>query len=244
MIVNVSKITNFDPEYLYELNQTTIVYKEPLQITQLTSTIKCHPFPPISLRCFLHDILYVTKFEHKNLNIIEEVTRERFKIGQWFEMKFSIEGLQSTLVRKDADNIVRNAIKYFVWQFDIGINIQHFIPLFKSRFTTTVMKFEKTSIADCTTELNFDVQRMMIPPDPYLNFDFTLTMKEDYTKYQYSRFLIEKNRIDCTPTFEYNDFLNSLVIVSIRILFYMFYIFINTVLLLLEEELIVTRHLQ
>jgi len=111
---NVSN-SNFDPEYLYEVNKTTIVHREPLQTTQLTSTMICHPYPE-SLRCFLHNMMFVTtlKYEHFKQDVIEEVAREQFKIEKWFEMKFNDHGLENTFVKNDAEKMIESLIKHIV----------------------------------------------------------------------------------------------------------------------------------
>jgi len=233
LAIDVSNVSNFDPEYLYEVNKTTVVHREPLQTTQLTSTIICHPYPT-SLRCLLHDMMFVTtlKYEHFKQDVIEEIARELFKIRQWFEMKFNNHGLESTLVdtqytKNDADKMIKSLIKHIVQQFNFD--------LMTSELQSGTAIKESTPIGSCMTKYNIDVVYLNKSTNEKADSNFQikplskLMTSEQLAKEKQLHLHIVKNRKHCHYSMKFSDFLNGMEVVRVYIyiytFLYVFYIF-------------------
>lgn len=219
--------TNFNAEYLFDYSKTTVVYREPLQTTQLTATLICQPILPRTFRCFLQNIMFLTTLKYQNLNVTEEVSREHIKSEQWFETNFNERGIQDILVHIKSDKMLRSIFKDIANQFNVGgelmarmlnMPISH-LPSPGFRFTEK----EKTPIGTCRTHYYMNVVYGHNERSEKQDSKFQivpLVMTEHFVQQRNARIRIAKNRHNCEYSVEFNSFLNGMEIVRIYILFY------------------------
>lgn len=204
---------------MFDLNKTTVVYREPLQTTQLTAKLICQPIIPKAVRCFLQNVMFSTTLKYQNLNVTEEVSREHIKSEQWFEINFNERGVQDILVHIKSDKMLRTIIKDIASQFNLGSDLMarilniHLPPGF--RFTEK----EKTPIGTCTTHHNMEI---IYGDDERQNSKFQiipLVKTEHFIQRRDARICIEKNRLNCEYSLDFNSFLNGMEVVSIYVLY-------------------------
>ncbi|XP_024872381.1 uncharacterized protein LOC112454958 isoform X2 [Temnothorax curvispinosus] len=95
-------------EYTFHVNKTTVVYSEPLQITQLTAVLICQPLQSkTTLLCFLRDVMTLSTLKYQNSNITEEVSKENIKSEQWFGINFNERGVQDIIVNMNIEKIIK-----------------------------------------------------------------------------------------------------------------------------------------
>lgn len=175
--------------------------------------------------------MFSTTLKYQNLNVTEEVSREHIKSEQWFEINFHERGIQDILVHTKSDKMLRSIIKDIANQFNLGgelmariLNI-HLPPGF--RFTEK----ERTPIGTCTTHYNMDI---IYGDNEGQNSKFQiipLVMTEHFIKQRDARICVEKNRLNCEYSLDFNSFLNGMEVVSICVLYCALYIFIALFLL-------------
>ncbi|XP_077257675.1 uncharacterized protein LOC143894878 [Temnothorax americanus] len=137
-------------EYLFHVNKTTVVYREPLQITQLTAVLICQPLQSeTTLPCFLRDVMTSSTLKYQNSNITEEVTKENIKSEQWFGINFNERGVQDISVNINIEKIIKGIIKDIVEQFNMGSDLM--AKLANMNFPSGFTAEEKTPIGTCTT---------------------------------------------------------------------------------------------
>ncbi|KYM95656.1 hypothetical protein ALC62_13771 [Cyphomyrmex costatus] len=221
---NVSKKSDFDPEYLYELNKTSIAYREPFQITELTSTLICHPVLQTFLRCFLDDIVFITTLKYENLNVTEEITREKFSVKLWFDIEFNKGGVVSVIVGVD-DRMIISLIKHIVSQFNIGsqASIDMLHPVYNpTKYTTK----EITPIGTCINICNMEVLLVKKANEEVDNKFQIKPVSKHFVNQTNLRIDIVKNRENCNYSQDFTEFLNGMEVVCVHILFFIRFIFL------------------
>ncbi|KYN16230.1 hypothetical protein ALC57_11516, partial [Trachymyrmex cornetzi] len=207
IFTNVSKESDFDPEYLFEMNKLTIKYKPHTKSTEVSSRITCHPFQTDSLRCFMHDITYVT-----STNRTTDINN-RFEVDQWFEMKFFeySRGVQDVRVtEKEPTKFVKSFMKDIIDQFNIGqigdIEFEKNADRFKK---DGYMGIEKTPIGKCITMYITESGRYK--KDTYKETDpnFQIRLLNGPFDQKDIRVRIEKKRGECTYSSPYAELLDK-----------------------------------
>ena len=153
--VNFSYQLNLDTIYSYHVSKVIIIYKEPFEVTQLTSTITCQPFLLSGLSCFLHDIMSETTVKNPSQGI-GKVKTDILKVRKWFQMWFNNRGLLKTFI-PSVDWKIKNFIKHISQQFSLGINMADYKQKLQMDVLLEFITDEKTPIGNCKTEYNINI---------------------------------------------------------------------------------------
>ncbi|XP_011051499.1 PREDICTED: uncharacterized protein LOC105144341 [Acromyrmex echinatior] len=185
IFANVSKESDFAPEYLFEVNKTVIEYGNMgkfFQVTQLSSTVTCHPFLMETLYCDLHNVM---TSKHSKF---QTVTWKRLEDKQSFRMDFNYCGLQSLLHReKNYKEIYRGLIS------DIGSQFNLFFDI-RNALNSSLVENVTTSSGTCDITCDIDMKKNAFKET---NFQIKL-LTEDFSNQKDSRVYIINNKTDCT----------------------------------------------
>ncbi|EGI67428.1 hypothetical protein G5I_04073 [Acromyrmex echinatior] len=171
-----TNVSNFDPEYVFEMNKVTITYKPQIETAGFSSSITCHPFQMDNLRCFVHDIKHVISTDQ-----ISEKSN-RIKVGQWFEMKFTdTRGIQDVLIiEKRPKKLIKNFMKDIIHQFNIGpvgdienVNNTHEFKKYD------LMGEEKTPIGKCISTYLTQIGKYKMDGHKETNSSFQIGLLKD-----------------------------------------------------------------
>lgn len=208
IFTNVSKESDFDPEYLFEMNKVTVKYNPYVRSTNLSSRITCHPFQTNSLRCFIHNITHVT-----SLNRTSDINN-RVEIGQWFEMKFfeySPEIQNILVTEKVPTKFIKSFMKDIIHQFNIGqiADIRHVKDAEGFRKSSYV-GLQKTPIGKCLTKCIMKLRKYKKDTNEGLDPNFQIRLLDSHFDQKDIHVHIKKNRNrDCIYSMPYADFLNK-----------------------------------
>ncbi|KYN16231.1 hypothetical protein ALC57_11517, partial [Trachymyrmex cornetzi] len=205
IFTNVSKESDFDPEYVFEMSKVTIMYKPQIETTGFSSPITCHSFQTDRLRCFVHDIKYVT-----SINQISE-TSNQIEVGQWFEMKFmqNSRGIRDILVtEKKPTKLTKNFMKDIIHQFNIGpigdienANITHGFKKYG------FIGREKTPIGKCISTYLTELRRFKKDAYEETNSSFQIRVLKGHFDQKDLHVYVKKFRSNCTYSSHFADFL-------------------------------------
>ncbi|XP_011065971.1 PREDICTED: uncharacterized protein LOC105153048 [Acromyrmex echinatior] len=153
--VNLSKPLNCNMIYSYHVSKVTIIYKEPFEHTQLTSTIACRPILLSGLCCFMHDITSETTVKYSSWGI-GKVKTDILKVEKWFQMWFNNRGLLRTVI-PPVNSEIKNFIKHISQQFSLGINIADYRDKIQIDVPMKFITDEKTPMGNCKTDYDIDI---------------------------------------------------------------------------------------
>jgi len=114
--------STFYPEFVYNLNNTILVFRDPLQTIEYNATVSCHLYVFDYIRCLLHNINIYSTLKYKNFDILHEVVKQRLSTEDWFDIKFNARGVER-IFTKDSSNI-KDLIKKTAYQFSIGNDLE------------------------------------------------------------------------------------------------------------------------
>ncbi|KYN21319.1 hypothetical protein ALC57_06244 [Trachymyrmex cornetzi] len=212
IFANVSKESDFDPEYLFEVNKTVIEYRDMgkfVQTTQLNSTVTCHPFLMKSLQCDLHDVM-ISEYSNFTQTVY---TWKRLEVEQSFEMDFNNCGLRGIL-EKNHMRMTHSLIS------DIGCQFNLFFDIRNHALNSSFVKDKTTSsgyICDITYDIDETHMRKNAFKETNSNFQIKL-LTEDFSNQKDSHIYIVDNKTDCM-SLGFHDFIMESEIVRIHIFF-------------------------
>nr|XP_012226105.1 PREDICTED: uncharacterized protein LOC105674404 [Linepithema humile] len=140
-VMSVKDVTqwNFGPEYVFQLNKTTIVFKNRIEFQDITAKVNCRPkvSSQNTLLCHAHEII-ISMLKRRMYKTIRTNTITRIKgiiplvvsnkmSDQLFEIQFGRQGVQSVqgvkveTRRKQAHHY--DSVTDIVEQFHIGIDL-------------------------------------------------------------------------------------------------------------------------
>ncbi|XP_071577271.1 uncharacterized protein [Temnothorax nylanderi] len=199
-------------EYLFHVNKTTVVYREPLQITQLTAVLICQPLQSkTTLPCFLRDVMTSSTLKYQNSNITEEVSKENIKSEQWFVINFNERGVQDIRVNINIEKIIKGIIKDIVEQFNMGSDLM--AKLANMNFPSGFTVEEKTPIGTCTTKYNMDKLYGQYERNEKQESKFQvipLALAKYFAKQNDTHVRVTKTRQNCKYSGHFLDFLNGM----------------------------------
>lgn len=197
------------------MNKLTITYTPRITTTELSSRITCHSFLTNSLRCFVHDIKYVTSINRtSDLN-------NRIEVGQWLEMKFMqySRGVHNILVTgKKPTKLIKSFMKDIIHQFNVGniSDIENANDTHAFRKDGYIGQ-EKTPIGRCITTYLTEVGRYKKNAYEETNSSFQIRLLKERFDQKDIHVRIEKNRKDCIYSSPFSDFLGKRQMVCIHI---------------------------
>ncbi|XP_011051506.1 PREDICTED: uncharacterized protein LOC105144347 [Acromyrmex echinatior] len=201
-----TNVSNFDPEYVFEMNKVTITYKPQIETAGFSSSITCHPFQMDNLRCFVHDIKHVISTDQ-----ISEKSN-RIKVGQWFEMKFTdTRGIQDVLIiEKRPKKLIKNFMKDIIHQFNIGpvgdienVNNTHEFKKYD------LMGEEKTPIGKCISTYLTQIGKYKMDGHKETNSSFQIGLLKDRFDQKDLYVYIKKYRNNCIYSSHFAHFLGK-----------------------------------
>ncbi|TGZ37604.1 uncharacterized protein [Temnothorax longispinosus] len=195
--VNVPEgIRDFNAEYLFDFDRTTVVYKEYPETTQITAALICQPFQLSGLRCFLHDVMTLkTVLKYKNRDT-EEIAREHIKYEKWFIINFNEHGVQDVLVHTKSEGTIRKIIADIAKHFNISGGLITKIL----NFTTGLTVRETTPLGNCRIKYNMTVLYGNYERNEKQDLKFQIipfAMAKQFAELRDAHIRIEKNRLKC-----------------------------------------------
>jgi len=202
-----------------------VVFRDPLQTTEYNATVSCHVVEVNSLRCLLKNINIYSTLTYKNFNVTHEVTKEKLASKDWFQIKFNARGVENILAN-DSSN-TKDIIKEIAYQFSIGNNLEDRTS--SSPDVSGFVKVEQSIIGSCMTTYVIIITNKSKDAQEQNSSDFRIILSAQSKRYADQKHLhvsIQKDRKSCQYSSEFDEFLNGMEMVRIRILFYiLFYIF-------------------
>ncbi|KYN41345.1 hypothetical protein ALC56_04497, partial [Trachymyrmex septentrionalis] len=191
ILANVSKESDFDPKYLFEVNKTVIEYNDMgkfFQTIQISSAVTCHPFLMESLYCDLHNVM-ISKYS----NLIQTVVWNRLEDKQSFRMDFNYYGLQSILQHeKNRNKIYSRLIS------DIGSQFNLFFYIRNHALNSSLIE-NVTTLSGYICDITYDIDMTHMEKNAFkeTNFNFQIKLLKDFSNQKDSRIYIVDNKTDC-----------------------------------------------